>query len=186
MKLTTRLSPNASDRPAGVTPSAIVLHACAHPRSAPRDEDVVVGYLCDPTAQVSYHAYGRRSGAEVFLLVPAERKAWACDPAEYPGCVELKHAKKYGRVMPHINGHTLSYCLANRNDGEPFPIAQLRAAAAVCAGWVRRFPAIVGADGALRITTHALTARPLHRKTDPLGLDLPRFHALVRQELARL
>jgi AmpD protein len=95
-------------------------------------------------------------------MVPPERRAWHAGQSSWDGA-------------PDCNDYTIGVCLSNRNDGEePYAEAQRAAAVDVCAALCRYF-----AIPAVRITTHALVATPAGRKTDPLGLDLPKFRAAV-------
>lgn len=171
MKLTTRLSPNCGDRPAGTVIDTIVLHGDAHPDPSPAGEDDVVRYLttkhADPRENKSYHVYVRRSGAEAFLLVPAKRRAWHAGVSRFLG-------------RDDVNDFALGLCLANTQRGEAYPVAQLRLAAAIAAGWMREFPAIT----LERITTHAIIA-PTRRSDPTPPFSLPAFRQLVAQEFAR-
>lgn len=150
-----RWSPNKNPRPDGVRVTGIVLHADASNRV-----DTSLDWCRRPESRVSYHVLIGRTG-NVFLLVHPEDRAWHCGVSEWEG-------------VPNCNDYTVGVCLSNRNDGETFPKSQLFEAATVCAMLGRHYGIPVG-----RITTHAAVARPVGRKTDPLGLDLPAFHATV-------
>lgn len=150
-----RHSPNQNRRPDGVRVTAIVLHADASNRI-----DSSLDWCRRPESKVSYHVMVGRSG-NVFLLVSPEQRAWHCGVSEMEG-------------VPNVNDYSVGVCLSNRNDGETFPSPQLFEASAVCAALVQHYG--IPLD---RITTHAAIARPVGRKTDPLGLDLPAFRASV-------
>lgn len=169
MKIITRSSPNQNARPnIGGAVTLLVLHADAHPDASPAGEKVVADWCCDPAAKVSYHAIVSRDGTTITSLVPVHRRAWHAGVSEWEG-------------RSNVNDFSIGICLANRNDGEPHPVPQLRAAAAYCAALVVRYPKLVNPDGSLRIVRH-LDVAP-GRKTDPRSLDLAWFTMLVQHEL---
>lgn len=149
-------SPNHSARRASV--SAIVLHADASSRV-----ESSLDWVRRAESKVSYHVLIGRNG-KVFHVVNPDRKAWHAGVSSMDG-------------VPNVNEFSVGVCLSNRNDGtEPYPITQLGAAADVCA-------VLCGVYGipVERITTHAAVAPA--RKTDPRGLDLAAFHAMVAARL---
>lgn len=153
-----RPSPNASARGGPVT--AIVLHADASSRV-----ESTLDWVRRPESRVSYHVLIGRNGL-VYCTVHPDRKAWHAGASSYQG-------------EANCNGYTVGVCLSNRNDGtEPYPVSQLGAAADVCAALCRHYGIAVD-----HITTHAAVALPAGRKTDPLGLDLPAFQAMVQARL---
>jgi N-acetyl-anhydromuramoyl-L-alanine amidase len=163
MRLIQRASPNHNHRPSVV--DAIVLHA-----TADSDTQQSVEWCCTPKPAnpnpVSYHAIIDRDGT-VFSLVPTELRAWHAGVSTFNG-------------RANCNDYTIGLSFANRNDGrEPYTDQQYAVGAALIAQWMRKHSAIT-LD---RITTHAIIARPLGRKTDPLKFDLQRFTALVIAEL---
>lgn len=167
MRLVQRPSPNHGPRPAGVPISCIVLHATADTNTL-----ASVEWCCTPKPKnpdpVSYHAIVDRDGT-VFALVPAERRAWHAGVSTFLG-------------VPNCNDYAIGLSFGNRNDGaEPYPSVQLQVGAALCAEWMRRFPAIT----LERITTHREVAPG--RKTDPMppAFNAGKFRALVALELAR-
>jgi N-acetylmuramoyl-L-alanine amidase len=148
-----RPSPNFDARRLPVT--GIVLHADASSSVASS-----MDWCRRAESKVSYHVLIGRRG-DVYALVRPERRAWHAGKSAWDGKADC-------------NGYTIGVCLSNRNDGEPFPAAQLDAAAKVCAALSQHFG--FPAD---RITTHAAVATPAGRKTDPKGLDLTAFLAEV-------
>lgn len=149
-------SPNHSARRSPVY--AIVLHADASSRV-----ESSLDWVRRPESKVSYHVIIGRNG-KVFHVVNPDRKAWHAGVSSMDG-------------VPNVNEFSVGVCLSNRNDGtEPYPVTQLGAAADVCA-------VLCGAYGipVARITTHAAIAPT--RKTDPRGLDLAAFRAMVEARL---
>ena len=164
-------SPNHSKRVAGAVVSCIVLHADAddHVESS-------LSWCMSPTSKVSYHYLIDRDG-NAYELVDPSLVAWAVDPSEFPGATVYTEAPGWEHGKPHLNGRSISVCFDDRNDGEPYTDEEVAAGVKICVALMRRFPKITPD----RITTHALVARPLGRKTDPLGFDLEAF----RQRVAR-
>lgn len=154
-----RPSPNHSPRSASV--SAIVLHADASARV-----ESSLDWCRRAESKVSYHVLIGRNGL-TFSLVHPDRKAWHAGVSAYNG-------------RNDCNEFTVGVCLSNKNDGiEPFQVPQLGAAADVCAALCKHYKITVDA-----ITTHAVIALPAGRKTDPLGLDLDAFRAMVAERLS--
>ena len=160
--VTSRRSPNCNERPSGVLIDTIVLHSTAS-KSCQQD----VEWLCTPLSKASAHVIIDRDGT-IYDLVPVSRRAWHAGKSEFHG-------------RPDVNDFSIGIELANDNAGEAYPDAQLGAAAALCAAYIREWPAITPE----RITSHAAIALPQGRKSDPFGLDLEAFRALVREELDR-
>lgn len=156
-----RPSPNHNARTQPVT--GIVLHADASSTVASS-----LDWCRRAESKVSYHVLIGRTG-EVYLLVPPERRAWHAGVSAWDG-------------VNDCNAYTIGVCVSNRNDGdEPYPPAQVDAAAAVCVALMRHFQI-----PAHRITTHALTALPAGRKTDPVGFPLDRLRQTVATFLSLL
>lgn len=156
-------SPHHGARPAGAAGriTAVILHA-----DASSSVGGTLRWLADPASKVSYHVLVGRTGS-VHLVVDPARRAWHAGASALDG-------------RAHCNDFTVGVCLANRNDGvEAYPEAQLAAAADVVARLCRHYGVPVAA-----ITTHALTATPAGRKTDPRGLDLPAFRTRVARQLS--
>jgi N-acetylmuramoyl-L-alanine amidase len=151
-----RPSPNHSPRAARVT--AIVLHADAASKI-----ESSLDWVRRPESRVSYHVMVSRLGT-VFSVVHPDRTAWHAGESHFAG-------------ERFVNRFSVGVAFANRNDGvEPFPPVQQSAAADVCARLCQHYGIPVS-----RITTHAAIAPG--RKTDPVGLDLAAFQALVAARL---
>lgn len=158
MRITSAASPNWNERPKGVVPDTLVLHADASTKAS-----ASVAWIRRADSKVSYHALVDRDGT-VYLFVPLGKRAWHAGLSEYRG-------------RKNVNDFSLGLAFANRNDGiEPYTDAQYEIGALLASQWMVRFPTI-GLD---RITTHALISPG--RKTDPLGFDVERFKALIRPE----
>lgn len=153
-----RPSPNQSPRHEPVT--AIVLHADASSRI-----DSSLDWVRRAESKVSYHIMIGRNGA-VYLVVPPDLTAWHAGVSEMGG-------------KANVNHFSVGVCLSNQNDGlESYPAAQLEAAVEVCTVLCRHYNIPVE-----RITTHALVAKPVGRKTDPKGVNLAAFQQQVRDRL---
>ena len=155
-KWQSRPSPNRGNRPEGVRITAIVLHADASDRV-----DTSLDWCRRPESKVSYHFLIGRTG-NIFLLVHPEQRAWHCGVSELDG-------------VKDVNDFAIGVCLSNKNTGETYPKAQVFEAAQLCAQLSNHYG--IPLD---RIVTHAEVARPVGRKTDPLGLDMDAFRATVR------
>lgn len=157
---TWRPSPNHNGRgPSRVT--AIVLHA-----DAAADVAASLDWVQRQDSKVSYHVLIGRNG-KVYVTVAPDQRAW------HAGVSELG-------AETDCNTFAVGVCLSNKNDGhEPYPAAQVAAAAEVCAALCRHYH--IARD---RIVTHAAVARPIGRKTDPVGLDLLAFRGMVEARLS--
>lgn len=165
LEIEARPSPNHGARPAGITINTIVLHADQSAKveatldwcRQSRADLLLLWQKTDPKKRpakpwgpVSYHDVVSRTG-RLFELVDPLRRAYHAGASRFLG-------------VEGCNDYALGLCLSNRNDGkEAYPEIQLHHAAARSALWMRRFPAITLA----RITTHAIVATPVGRKTDP-------------------
>lgn len=157
MKITAYASPNHGARPAGTLIDCVVLHA-----DESNHAQASVDWIRSSASKVSYHAMADRDG-HVYRFVETNRRAFHAGVSEFRG-------------RRNLNDFSLGFALANKNDGlEAYPIEQLQAGAEYVASWMMNFP-LITLD---RITTHALVALPLGRKTDPLGLDLEHFRDMV-------
>lgn len=150
-------SPNHSARPAGMRPRLIVLHATGGSAASARD------WLCRRASRVSAHYLIDRTG-RVEQLVSPERAAWHAGQSCWQG-------------RSNVNAFSLGLELAHRQ-GEDWPDAQLRAAAALCRALQARY-----AIPATHITSHAHIARPAGRKTDPESFPWPAFRTLLHDPL---
>lgn len=160
-----RQSPNWNHRPVGTAIDCVVLHA-----TADTDTRASVDWCCEPKSKnpdpVSYHAIVDRDGT-LYALVDTDHRAWHAGVSAFNG-------------RPNCNNYSIGLSFANRNDGrEPYSDAQYDVGAAVVAGYMKKYPAIT----LERITTHAIVALPLGRKTDPLAFNLSRFLILVQANL---
>lgn len=161
MRVTAVASPNYNQRPVGARIDTIVLHADASANAAG-----TVSWLRSIKSKASYHVLVDRDGI-VYRFVETAHRAWHAGASEFNG-------------RDNVNDFSLGLSFANRNDGvEPYTDLQYQIGAAVCAAWMRVYPAIK----LERITTHAAIAPG--RKNDPLGFDMPRFLDLVKKELAK-
>jgi N-acetylmuramoyl-L-alanine amidase len=159
MRMLSAPSPNWSERKAPV--DCIVLHA-----TADTNGKASVEWCQNPASQVSYHCIIDRDGT-LYNLVPAIRKAWHAGVSSFQG-------------RGFCNDYAIGVSFANRNDGvEPYPETQLNVGAAVCAGYMKRFPAIT-LD---RITTHAVVSPGRKSDPKPPAFDLDAFKARVQREL---
>lgn len=123
----------------------IVLHCDASPDSA-----ATRAWIQSPASQVSYHIEIERDGTLV-RYVADENRAWAVGVSDWRGITD-------------VNSISLSASFANRNDGkERLTDVQLAVMHEVITDWRTRYPTIEAID------THAALARPIGRKTDPIG-----------------
>lgn len=161
MKLIPLKSPNQNARPVGTIIDTIVLHADASAKAR-----ASIDWIERSEARVSYHTLIDRNGT-VYTFVPLARRAWHAGVSSFMG-------------RPNCNDYSIGVSFANRNDGkELITEAQLSVGAAVCASYMRLYPAIT-LD---RITTHAIVSPG--RKTDPCPpFDMEAFRELVAAELA--
>lgn len=79
MNVHERPSPNFNERPAGVSPSLVVLHYTGMPTA----EDALAR-LCDADAKVSAHYVIEENGA-VWNLVPEDKRAWHAGVSYWQG-----------------------------------------------------------------------------------------------------
>jgi N-acetylmuramoyl-L-alanine amidase/AmpD protein len=156
-------SPNCSDRPAGTSVSAVVLHA-----TVVRTTEAAVRILLDtrrpPARRVSAHFVVGKDG-QVVQMVPIERRAWHAGPSMLDG-------------VPNVNDYSIGIEMVNANDGEdPYTEEQYRAVARIV-----RFLRLRYAIPDRRIVSHAQIAAAVgrHNKTDPRGFDFGRLYALAR------
>ncbi len=145
-------SPNADDRPFGTSVDCIVLHATAMP-----DLERVLFLFQNPASRLSSHYVIGKDGTIVQVVDP-DRRAWHAGISEFVG-------------VPRVNDFSVGIELVNLNDGvDRYPDAQVDGTANLLR--YLRFRYGIPAD---RIVSHALIARPPGRKSDPIGLDIPRL-----------
>ena len=161
MKLTVLNTTNQGQRPAGITPSLIVLHA-----DAAGDHKSSINWIMNPVSDVSYHAIIGRDGS-ITQLVPDERRAWHCGISAYQG-------------VGNVNDFSIGICLSNWNDGkEPYTPDAILSAVDLVAAKMKKWDMAPDA-----ITTHAAIALPKGRKTDPGPLfPFDTFVAAVQKRL---
>ena len=161
MKMLQRPSPNYNARPCPV--DCVVLHA-----TADSDTEGSIAWCQTPKSRnpnpVSYHVIVDRDGT-IYHLVDTAKRAWHAGVSEFEG-------------RKNCNDYSIGLSFANRNDGvEPYTEEQYEAAATLISAWMSRYPLITPE----RITTHAIVARPVGRKTDPIAFDVPRLLAMLEQ-----
>lgn len=145
MILIQKPSPNHSARPAGVSISAIILHA-----DASGAESATISWLQSPASKVSYHYLIGRKG-EVYQFVADERRAWHAGVSSFAG-------------VGNVNDYSIGVSFSNLCDGrEPYTPVALQVGVELCAELMARHPAITVA----RIATHEAVALPPGRKHDP-------------------
>ena len=152
---TWRGSPNGDARPAGVTPTLVVLHATG------ADFDAAMQRLRDPASHTAYHYLISRSGA-VYQLVQEENRAWHAGAAVWQG-------------RSGVDDYSLAVGLVNRNDGQdPFPAAQLAAAVTL----VRYLADKYGLALPNVVTAGMIGAS---KTPNPAGLDLDAFRVALER-----
>lgn len=136
----------------------IVLHATVGSFDSARS------WLTSPSSKVSTHYLIRKDGY-IAQLVDESRAAWHAGVSEY-GALNSEGVKL----------GSIGIELENANDGhDPYPLAQLSACRALILDIFSRMPPP-------DITTHAIVARPVGRKTDPAGFPLVPFLASLSIE----
>lgn len=146
-------SPNWSVRPLGTRVDAVVLHSTVEDTL----EGTVAIFLDTEARQVSAHYVVDRDGKIVQMV--DERLA-----AHHAGVSELAGRQR-------VNEFSVGIEMVNRNDGiDPYPEAQVQAVAALLRDLRRRWDL---PDE--RVVSHAQVARPVGRKSDPLGFDFARL-----------
>ena len=149
-------SPNQGSRRAPVI-QGIVLHATADEGN----EAGTLSWLRSPKSQASCHLLVSRNG-RVTRLVGDRQRAWHAGLALWRGTHD-------------VNSVTLGIEIANRNDGEPYTDAQYRRVAEIVAHYCRQGLSLDD------VVSHGEIAAG--RRTDPVGWDWDRFHAMVQQRL---
>jgi N-acetylmuramoyl-L-alanine amidase/AmpD protein len=151
------LSPNCDDRPPDTVINCVVIHATV----LDSVEETVQTFL-NPAKKVSAHFVVGREG-QVVQMVPVEKRAWHAGLSALEG-------------VPHVNDYSVGIEIVNRNDGkDPFTDAQYEAVAGII-----RFLRARYALPDSRLVSHAAIARPVGRKSDPLGFDFARLCALAK------
>lgn len=146
----TRVDPwlKHSERPAGTKVTTVVLH-----HDASSSALGTIRYLARPLVFASYHTLFERDG-HGYKCVPLSKKAWHAGLSNGPD----------GR---NVNAYSVGVCFSNRGNGEPYPEAQIMAAAEYIRFELpKQFPDLKW------ITTHRLITR---RKIDPFAFDFTHF-----------
>ncbi|MBS1718639.1 MAG: N-acetylmuramoyl-L-alanine amidase [Armatimonadetes bacterium] len=144
-------SPNFGKRPATAEVDTIVIHSTVIPTL-----EATVAAFTRTSSQVSSHYVIGKDG-HIVQCVSSFARAWHAGVSEDPT----------GRK--NVNDFSVGIELVNLNDGkDPYPTAQVTALRYLILSLKRRFE--FG-----QITSHANIARPLGRKTDPLGFPWPQL-----------
>jgi len=145
-------SPNRQARPAGVAIDTIVLHATVLDSAAE-----VCAHFAKTEPGVSAHYTVDRDGS-VYTHVSETEAAFHAGVSEMPD----------GRTG--ANAFSVGIEIVNRNDGvDPYPDSQIAALHALLDEIRTRHPIRF-------VVSHAEIARPLGRKTDPIGLNMSQFN----------
>jgi N-acetylmuramoyl-L-alanine amidase len=133
-------SPNQGARPAGVTPSLVVIHGTVG------TDNGDLAWLRTEKAAVSYHYLIQRTGA-IHRLVRPERRAWHAGASSWRG-------------VPNVNDYSIGIGLSNLGSGESYTEAQYDAA-----GWLSAIFAREYGIGLEEVVGHCHVSPG--RKTDP-------------------
>lgn len=133
-------SPNYSERPAGVSPSLVVVHGTVGTDAGD------LAWLTDRASQVSYHYLVLRDGT-TYRLVSENKRAWHAGRSEWRGRVDC-------------NDYSIGIGLSNQGPGEMFPQEQIAACGRLVHDLMRKYQ-IPPAD----IVGHSSVSPG--RKTDP-------------------
>ncbi|MBI1755501.1 MAG: N-acetylmuramoyl-L-alanine amidase [Fimbriimonas ginsengisoli] len=151
LKLIWVQSPNWNHRPAGAVVDTVVVHSTVIPTLQATTEA-----FYRESSQVSAHFTIGRDGSIVQNVSTFER-GWHAGVS----------VDAFGRG--NVNDFSIGIELVNLNDGaDPYPLAQTEALGSLISALRRRFP--------LRyVTSHAMIARPLGRKSDPKAFPWDRL-----------
>jgi N-acetyl-anhydromuramyl-L-alanine amidase AmpD len=146
----------------------VVLHATAG------SDKGAVSWMQNPASQASAQVHIDRDGTTV-RLVDDNRRSWHAGRSEWKG-------------EGDVNSITLGWEIGNLNDGrEPYTDLQYGVLAQMAAHYIRQGLSLedFGAGPPLKgdYTSHAHVARPVGRKTDPLGFDWARFRRTTLERL---
>lgn len=100
MRITTKLSPNRSQRRVGSGIDLVIIHGTAGTDAG--DE----AWVLNPAAQVSYHWHVKRTG-DVTLFVPEDMRAWHAGVSRWGDQTDLNHT-------------SIGIGFSNRVDGKEF------------------------------------------------------------------
>ncbi|MBT9584476.1 N-acetylmuramoyl-L-alanine amidase [bacterium] len=150
-------SPNWDVRSKGDTIDTVVVHATVINTM----EATQRAFLDDKIRRVSAHYVVDRDGT-IVQMVDERASAWHAGVSELEG-------------RPGVNDFSVGVELINLNDGkDPYPNAQVAALARIIQDLRSRWSV---PDG--RIVSHASIARPVGRKSDPLGFDFERLYRVL-------
>lgn len=151
-------SPNWDVRPVRGGIDTVVVHSTVITTMAGTQR----AFLDDKVRRVSAHYVVDRDGS-IVQMVDERFTAW------HAGVSELE-----GRTT--VNNFSVGVELINLNDGvDPYPEAQCRALAQIIDDLRSRWKIPNS-----RIVSHAAIARPVGRKSDPLGFDFEKLYKLLR------
>ncbi len=152
-------SPNFDERPPGVVPDAIVLHATTGPARPS------LNWLANPNSGVSIHYLIDRDGT-VYQMVEEAMRAWHAGPSDFNG-------------RSRWNEFSIGIELVNLNNGEdPYEPELIEACHKLCTYLVTKYniqPEM--------IATHAQISGPITGKTDPRGFPLEAFTMSVASQI---
>jgi N-acetylmuramoyl-L-alanine amidase len=150
-------SPNWGVRPLNGKIDTVVVHATVIDSLAGTE----VAFLDDKKRRVSAHYVIDRDG-RVIQMVDERVAAWHAGVSELDG-------------RQGVNAFSVGVELVNRNDGkDPYPEAQVAALARI----IRHLREHWDIPDS-RIVSHAFVARPVGRKSDPLGFDFAHLRQLL-------
>lgn len=123
--------------------------------------------MLDTVREVCEHFASVESAVSAHYTIDRDGTVYAhveeSDMAFHAGVSEMPDGREA------VNGFSIGIELVNRNDGvDPYPEPQLEAFSALLDEIRARHPIRY-------VVTHAEIARPIGRKTDPVGLDVERF-----------
>lgn len=142
-------SPHKSVRPRPI--SCILLHHTGSATAAG-----TLAWFAKPESRVSSHVVIDKDGS-IYRVVPDTEAAWHAGKSALHGA-------------ENVNAFSLGVELVNTGDGEPYPEAQLQAAAQWCAVKSKAYRVPLN-----RICAHADVALPVGRKNDPAHFDMRGF-----------
>lgn len=150
-------SPNCDERPPGIEPDCVVLHATVEPTTPG-----TVKIFLSPASDVSAHFVVGKDG-QIIQMVPVEKRAWHAGTSEWGG-------------REKVNDFSVGIEMVNLNTGnDPYTEAQIQAVAGIIRFVRSRYP--IPDD---RIVSHAEVAQPPGRKSDPRNFDFDRIRALAK------
>lgn len=148
------MSPNFNQRPEGALIDTITIHATVVPTLEKTAE-----VFLRPESEVSAHYTVGRDGSYV-MQVRTQDRAWHAGVSHGPD----------GR--PNVNHSSIGIEMVNLNDGkDPWPDAQIQTLKWIIEGLKRRYPI-------RQLVSHEYIARPVGRKSDPVGFPWEKLTSL--------